>query len=371
MRTIDCLVSANRLPARAAETVEALTKTGTGLQQSWTQRLVEASGDDAYLRAFCKLVADPERGHLLWDAEEHQAFQRVEQLRSETRAMSSTDNAGGFMIPLTLDPSILITSAGSINPLRQISRVVQIATDSWNGVTSAGVTAHWLPEENEVSDDSPTLTQPTIPVYKAAAFVPFSFEVGMDAINFVEEISKLLVDGLDQLSATAFTTGSGSGQPTGLITELAGGSSQVNTATGDTLVSGDVYNLLNQLPPRFQANARFAGNLATLSTLAQFETSNGALKFPSLQNTPPTLLGRPVHQISNMDPTIDAGQNNSILVYGDFQQFVIVDRFPSSLELIPHLFGANRRPTGQRGAFLWSRVGSNVVVPNAFRLLVS
>jgi len=70
-------------------------------------------------------------------------------------------------------------------------------------------------------------------------------------------------------------------------------------------------------------------------------------------------------------PTIDAGQANNIVVYGDFAQFVIVDRWPSSLELIPHLFGSNRRPTGQRGAFLHARVGSDVAVPNAFRMLVA
>ena len=39
------------------------------------------------------------------------------------------------------------------------------------------------------------------------------------------------------------------------------------------------------------------------------------------------------------------------------------------LELVPHLVGSNRRPTGQPGALLWFRTGSNVVVPNAFRLL--
>src|SRR6185312_15955569 len=33
----------------------------------------------------------------------------------------------------------------------------------------------------------------------------------------------------------------------------------------------------------------------------------------------------------------------------------------STLELVPHLVGSNRRPTGQRGALLW--------VPQAFRLL--
>jgi HK97 family phage major capsid protein len=372
MRTIDQLVTGKLLPARAAEVVEGLTKAGSGLQQSHTQRMVEALGSDAYLRAFCKLVADPERGHLVWDAEEHRAFQRVEQLRSETRAMGEADSAGGFMIPLTLDPSILITSGGSLNPLRQISRVVQTATDAWNGVTSAGVTAHWLDEAEEVSDDSPTLAQPHIPVYKAAAFIPFSYEVQMDAINFVPEIAKLLTDGLDQLTASAFTTGSGTGQPTGLITSLVGGSSSVATATADVLVAGDVYNLQNQLPPRFQPNARWAANLAILNTLRQFQTTNGSLTFPALQNTDPTLLGRPVHEISNMDGTLGGGAGNDyVALYGDFSNFVIVDRFPSSLEIIPQVFGANRRPTGQRGAFLWSRVGSDSVNDNAFRMLTA
>lgn len=82
------------------------------------------------------------------------------------------------------------------------------------------------------------------------------------------------------------------------------------------------------------------------------------------------LLGRGVYEMSNADGTIAAGKRLS--VYGDFRSgFTIVDRWPSSLELIPHLFGENRRPTGQRGAFLYARTGSDVVVPNAFRMLVA
>ena len=58
-----------------------------------------------------------------------------------------------------------------------------------------------------------------------------------------------------------------------------------------------------------------------------------------------------------------------MLLYGAFENFVVVDRLGSTLELVPHLFGSNRRPTGQRGALLWFRTGSDVVIPNAFRLL--
>ena len=272
---------------------------------------------------------------------------------------------------ITALKSVLITSAGSINPLRAISRTVQTVSDAWQGITSAGVTAEWLAEAAEAADASPTLAQPSIPVYKQSAFVPFSYEIGMDALNFTEEIGRLLTDGLNQLSATAFTTGSGTGQPTGSVTALAGSPSQVNTATGDTLVAADVYNLQNQLPPRFQANAQFCANLSILNTLWQMETTAGALKFPSLQDNPPRLLGRSANELSNMDGTIDAGQANHLIVYGDFSNFIVVDRFPSMLELIPKLFGANRRPTGQRGTFLWARVGSDSVVENAFRMLTA
>jgi predicted phage gp36 major capsid-like protein len=58
---------------------------------------------------------------------------------------------------LVIDPTVLISSAGSINPIRAISGVVQTISDTWNGVTSAGVVAEWLAEGAEAADASPTL----------------------------------------------------------------------------------------------------------------------------------------------------------------------------------------------------------------------
>ena len=48
---------------------------------------------------------------------------------------------------------------------------------------------------------------------------------------------------------------------------------------------------------------------------------------------------------------------------------VIADRIGATLKIVQHIVGASRRPTGQRGALLWFRTGSDVVTPNAFRLL--
>ncbi|MGB8505267.1 hypothetical protein [Mycobacterium sp.] len=51
------------------------------------------------------------------------------------------------------------------------------------------------------------------------------------------------------------------------------------------------------------------------------------------------MLSRPVHEQSNM---ADA----ATLAYGDFSQFVIVDRIGAVVETVSHLVGQNRRLTG-------------------------
>jgi HK97 family phage major capsid protein len=372
MQTLDRHVSAGSLPAEGAEIVEGLLRTGGERSQTWTARWAAATGSDDYMRAFAKLVANPTHGHLRWTAQESESFRVVEQLRDSTRDMGLTDSLGGYLVPLTIDPSVMITSAGSINPLRQISRVVTIATESYRGVSSSGVSAEFKSEGAEASDASPTLAQPTIPVYLGEAFVPFSFEIAMDGMGFMDELAKLLFDGAEQLNNLKYTLGSGTGEPTGVISSLVatGGSVIVDSAVTDTFGKADVYALQNALAPRFSANAQWCANLATINAMRQMETTNGNLQFPELSNDPSMLLGRRINELSNMDGTITSSAENYVLLYGDFQAGnTIVQRLGSTLEIIPNLVGANRRPTAERGALLWWRTGSNVVVPQALKLL--
>ena len=372
LRNLDAKVKDGILPARSAETVERLVGDGRG----WTARWAAVTGDPAYERAFCKMFTGGPHGHLRWTPEESEAYRRVEALRDEQRALGigGSGNGGDSMVPLSLDPSVLLSNDGSTSSLRQIARVETIATDSWHGVSSAGVTAEWRDEFEESSDATPTLTDPTVPVHRGSAFVPYSFEVEQDAVQFIAELQRLLVDAAVQLSDLAYTTGSGVGEPKGFITALVAadpGVPLVAPTTPETIGAADVFKVQNALPPRFQAGARWAANLAVLNTLRQFETGNGSLKFPALQDNPPSLLGRPVHEQSNMDGTFNAAvtDDNYLLAYGDFKQFLIVDRIGATLERVDHLFGSSQRPTGQRGALLWWRTGSDVLVPNAFRLL--
>ncbi|MEV6847623.1 phage major capsid protein [Actinoplanes sp. NPDC051411] len=365
-RTLDVLVKTKALSDRGATLAE--TVLNDPKQQGLSARWVVAAGNPDYESAVMKMFADPQRGHMMWSPKEQAAYQQAETLHRELKAMSTTDSAGGYMIPLTLDPAIMLTSDGSTNPLRQLARVVHTLTNGWQGVTSAGATAEWKAEAAEASDGSPVLDEAPIPVHAGDVDVPYSYEVEMDAVNFRSELASVMQDAANQLQAAAYTTGSGSGQPTGIITALAGTASEINSGGSEALAAADVFTLQNALPARFSPRAQWMANLATINTLRQMETTNGALKFPELADG--RLLGRAMNENSNMDGSVNAAAtaSNYLLVYGDFSNFVIVDRLGSTIEILPG-YGANRRPTAQRHAFLFFRTGSDVTVANGFRML--
>ncbi|MFD9906557.1 phage major capsid protein [Streptomyces sp. NPDC059063] len=367
MRILDADIKRQLLPEYAAERVEKLMTGGDERHQTLSQRWAAATGNPEYLGAFMKQMTDPAKGHLLWTDREAQAYRNVVEVKT---ALGLGTGGGGEMVPLTLDPAIMLTNDGSNNPLRQISRVVQTASNSWKGVTSAGASAEWKAEHAQAADGTPALGGPEIPVHLGDVDVIYSYEVGMDALNFARGMQEVMMDAAGNLAATAYTTGTGTGQPKGIITALAGTASEINGGGTEALIAADPFTLQNALPARFSANAQWCAHIATINTLRQFETTNGALKFPELAGNPPQLLNKAMNELSNMDGSVNAAAtaNNYLLLYGDFRNFVIVDRIGSTIEILPG-YGANQRPTAQRHAFLTFRSGSDVVVPQGFRLL--
>jgi HK97 family phage major capsid protein len=319
-----------------------------------------------YFRAFAKWMRDPVSGGHEWTPEEREAVQRV---RYMERAMAlGAGGTGGFLVPYELDPSILIASAGSVSPLREIARVATTAQNEKRFVTSLGVTASWDLEAEEVSDDSPALLQPTITCHKGAAFVPASLELFEDS-SIAQEIGTLFADAKNQHEALSFTLTQSQG-PTGIISALvaAGGSIVIATGT-NVLAQGDLYANQAALPARWRPNAKWMMNLTIINGYRQLPQATG-LNYSIVNDDGPrpTALGWPIYENSSMDSTLTGAAADYLVLSGDFQQFAIVDRIGTSIEVVPHLFGTNRRPTGQRGFYMHYRSGSDVLIPDAFRL---
>jgi HK97 family phage major capsid protein len=325
-------------------------------------RYLLAVGSPTYRRAFGKYLQRGDTSGMT--REEQTAWFGAMQAE---RALSLTGASGGFAVPFELDPTILNTSNGVVNPIRAIARVEQITVDEWRGISSAGITASYAAEATETTDNAPTLAQPTVSTEKAQAFVPFSIEVGQDWSGLQSQMAVLLADAKDTLEAGKFISGTGTNEPFGVLT---GTTNTIAAATGLTMTLANLYSLKNALPPRYRVNGTYIADSAILDRVRQFDTvgSSAAIWVDSLQDAAPArLLGRPVYEASEMAETITNG--TKIALYGDFSRYLIVDRVGLTVEVIPHLFGANQRPTGQRGIYAYWRNGAKVLDANAFRAL--
>ena len=356
---IDTRFRDRALPDYAAERAETLLAESGPAAVGIAAEYVLAAGSPDYERAFAKSVADPVRGHMAWTEPERAAYQRVQEVRT---AMGTGTTVGGDMIPLTLDPALMLTSAGSNNPLRQICRVVQTVSNTWQGVSTSGATAEWKLEQAQAADGSPPTAPKPIPVYLADVDVIFSYEVGMDATGFMRELSRVMEDAINQLTNVAYTAGTGTTQPKGFVPNAT-----APARTAGAFTVADVYLLQNSLPPRFSGNAHWCANIAVMNAIAQFQIGTTQYAFPEIRDDPPRLLTKPVHEVSNMSADMSTAASR-FLAYGDFGQMVIADRIGSQLEVLPG-YGANFRPTGQRHAFLYFRTGSDLVIPTAVQVI--
>lgn len=373
----DPLASSSELRAQAQTAIERLTDTPDDVRETLAQAVTRLPARGVADRLL--LTASETYRSAFWKMAQGKRLTEHEEAVFE-RAQSLTNNAGGYAVPFTLDPTVLLTNNGTANPVRELANVVQITTDQWNGVSSAGVTASWDGEAGEVSDDGMTLAQPSIDVEKAQAFVPFSIEIGEDWAQIETEVRTALMDAKDRLEATAFINGAGSGsnQPTGIIVELDGGSSEVTPGTAETFAVGDVYKVLSALPPRYRRTrdqASWIAHLGTMNKIRQFDSNGGSSFWANLTaDQPERLLGYRIFESSDMDNSDSinpaATADNHILLLGDWKRYVVVDRVGLSVEFIPHLFATgNNRPSGQRGLYAYWRVGAGSVDDNAFRVL--
>jgi len=335
-------------------------------------RFMLAASQPAYLRAWCKVFKAGDRVANL-SVEERQAMATVSHISRQTRAMSLTDSAGGYLIPFQLDPTVVLTANGSVNEIRQAARTVVAIGDTWNGISSGAVAWSYDAEASQVSDDSPTLASPMIPIYKAQGFVPISLEAIQDAANVTAEVAMLMAAGKDILEASAFAVGSGVAMPTGIVPALTGGSSEVTTASDTALAIGDIYKIQGSLPARYRRNASWLANNLIYNMIRAFGT-NYELWGSLAGDRPQTLLNRPAYESEDMDGTIAAG-TDYVMVFGDFSNYVIADRIGMTMEFIPHLFQQTTagtgfgRPTGQRSWLAYVRHGADSINDAAFRML--
>lgn len=371
LHVLDDRNAAAHLSAAEKDEVERQIRTSSDI----ARRILVTENDD-YREAWMKLVTEP---HPMLSQEEQHAVRAFNEYRA---ASEGTTTAGGFGIPVFIDPSIIMTAQGSGNPFLQLARQVDVNTNIWKGVSSAGVTWSFDTEASAVSDDMATLAQPTVTVFMARGFIPFSIEIGQDYPGFASEMQSLLAAGYDELLVDKFTRGSGTGEPKGILTCLSANTNvRVRAATNVGAISAaDPYNLWQAVPQRNRRNASWLMNVSLNNAIRQLGTANvyHATTVQLPDGAVDTLFARGVYESPYMPSlTTTTTATEGYVIAGDFSNYVIARRGGMSVELIPQIFqqatagSAYGMPTGQRGWFAYSRIGGSSANDLGFRLLVN
>jgi HK97 family phage major capsid protein len=334
----------------AEHATKLVTRSGKQFSKALAEHIVITSSPD-YLAAFESYLNDPGGA-------------------ASRAALSLTSANGGYLVPFTLDPTIILTNAGSANPYRQYATIKTTTTNDWNGVTSAGVNAEWTAEGTEAADASPTVGQLKITPQKADAYLFGSFEVLSDS-DFAVQLPDLLADAKDRIEETAFSVGTGTGQPKGVI---VAGTSQNRAGTAAAgPAAQDVYSLQQALPARWRgprARNVWLANLNTINTLRNVPAFSGATTSIVNDNTtPPTMLGKPFVEATSIVGVFTTG--SKVLAYADLSQYYIVDRVGMSVVYDPIVLGSNRRPTGQGAWYAFWRVGADASTATAIRVFAT
>jgi HK97 family phage major capsid protein len=365
LRILDDRSASSHLKSYEKDEVDRQIRVSTDI----ARRILVTENDD-YRSAFMKLLRP--NGMMLLTEDERRAMIAFEEYRTMAEGATGTGGAG---VPVFIDPSIILTAQGSGNPFLEIASSVDVNTNAWKGVNSAGVSWSFDTENTEVSDDSPTLGQPTVNVYMARGFVPYSIEVGMDYPNFASEMQTLLAEGYDELLIDKFSRGSGSGEPNGILTVLSGSAgTRVTLQTAGAFAQSDFYKVWKSLPQRFRRKASWMMSVDVNNVIRQFGTAN---VFHAYTVNLPTewadeFFGKTAYESPYFPDSTTVTTNANLLVVGDFKNYKIARRGGMSIEQIPHIFHTlNNRPSGTRGLFAYARIGGDVVNTSGFRILVN
>lgn len=278
---------------------------------------------------------------------------------AQYRAQSvGTGSAGGYVVPQGFSEE-LETALKAYGGMRQAARAFPTPSGNdipWPTVDDTSNVGELLAENTSAAAQDVAFGQVILKSYKySSKVVLVSIELLQDSYFDIGGILRdLLTTRIGRITNTHFTTGTGTGQPKGVVTEA--GSGKVG-ATGQTtsVIYDDIIDLEHSVDPAYRANAIYMMADSSLKVVKKLKDSSGRpLWMPGLtanMGDPvngPTLNGYPY--VINQDVAAMAANAKSIL-FGDFSKYVIRDVMAISLLRLEERYAE----VGQVGFIAFSR----------------
>lgn len=305
----------------------------------------------------------------------------VEEALAIRNVMSTTTGSqGGFTVQSTVAAQ-LIDYAKAYSYMRRVAGNLRTAAgEALSYPTSDGTSeeGEWIAQNVTATDSDPVFGTVALNVFKVSSkVVAVPIELLMDAtIDVQAMVMKRLGQRIGRTSNKGYTTGTGTGQPNGMLTAASAG--KVG-ATGQTLTItyDDLVDLVDSLDAAYLGDSGtdedvggavgFQMSQTMRRTIRKLKDTTGRpLWTPGYeggitQRAPDLLMGYPVYL--NNDMPVPAANAES-LAFGAFGNYMIRD----AMDVTMFRFDDSAyTKLGQVGFLAWARTGGNLIDVNAVK----
>lgn len=252
--------------------------------------------------------------------------------QGEARAQTAgTNSAGGFTVPTELATFIekSMIASGPMYGDQYFTTINTTAGNAFNipTVDDTAVTAEAHTEGTQPTDDGgkdATFAQKTLNAYAFnSEWVRWSAELNMDSVlNMESLLGELLGERLGRIANSKLTTGSGSSDVEGIVTNSGAG---VTAAATGAITADEIIDLIHSVDPAYRAspNSAIMMNDSTLAAVRKLKDGNGNYLWQMgnyQAGVPQTILGYNVVVNQDMDSLAAA---KKVMLFGDMSKFYV------------------------------------------------
>lgn len=352
-----------------------------GRIQAANERLAQEAIQNGVIEGFERIARDQNSEaasiHAKWLRGGPDALSAEDMAVIRNTMSTTTPAEGGYTVQTDVATSVLdaLKAFGGMREVAEVMRTERGNPLSYPTSDGTAETGEIIPENTTATALDVSFGTKSLPVYKfSSKVIAVPFELLTDSSIDIEAfVRNRIVQRLGRITNTMFTTGTGSAQPTGVVTAAttgvtaANGTSQVTAVTYDSLV-----DLQHSVDPAYRQNARWMFNDTTLRQIRKIkDAENRPIFVPGYESSvpggaPDMLLGAPI--TINQDMASMAASAKSI-AYGDFSYYKIRDVMDITMF---RFTDSAYTKLGQVGFLAWMRSGGNLIdVGGAVKLFVN
>lgn len=245
--------------------------------------------------------------------------------------VEGTQSAGGYAVPIVVDDQI-VPLAPQEMAIRRLATVLPTTSDIKFPTKTAFGSAAIKAETSSFGGGAPTIGQFTLSAFMVGAQNDLSWELAQDVPAFQSFLTQDMLLSQQMLEESYYVSGSGSGQPQGLIGNVGVGVVEEADSNSNLVTINGCLDLIGKLNAIYHANATWVMQRATSIILrkAQVEANLFEPVFTRV-GTQDYCFGYPVEYVTDMPaPT----RGNTPILFGDFKRgYLIGDRGGSGINV--------------------------------------